>query len=130
MSDLVFILFLILFLIIAGLVIRYYQKSYYEMIEVWMECRSNIEKSVSDGSFDRILNVDDFNEWFNNNKDKEIYAHPGIFLRLDKLSQHHIQDFISVKSNGVINYEYFVEQKLIDFKEEIYKDWLEKKENL
>lgn len=128
--EIILIVVLIVVSLSALASIRYFYTAYYEMIEAWLEDRSNVEKAVNNGSFNRILNVEDFNDWFCNNKDKEIYAHPGIFLRLDKLSQHHIQDFISVKSNGMIHYEYFGERKLIDFEKEISKDWRKKKNEL
>ena len=101
--DLILLLALAIVCIASYLTIQYYRDAYYEMIDVHLNDCKKIETAVNSGSFDRMLNVKDFNEWFNSDKDKEIYAHPGIFLRLDKLSQHHIQDFIKAKSNDVIN---------------------------
>lgn len=41
-----------------------------------------------------IFSVSNFNKWFNNQKDPNIYANPGIFLRLDKLSHYTIEQYV------------------------------------
>jgi hypothetical protein len=73
-----------------------------------------------------MFNVDTFNQWFNDKDNGAVYAHEGIFLRLDKLSKSHITDYLLKCHNIVGNpYElYFNDIEL--FYEEIRKDWLEK----
>jgi hypothetical protein len=41
-----------------------------------------------------VFNVDNFNKWFNDLIIKAVYANTGIFLRLDKLSESHIKDYL------------------------------------
>jgi hypothetical protein len=41
-----------------------------------------------------VFNVNNFNLWFNEPNNKAVYAHSGIFLRLDKLSEAHIHDYL------------------------------------
>ena len=41
-----------------------------------------------------VFNVDNFNKWFNAPDNNAIYANPGIYLRIDKLSEDCITDYI------------------------------------
>lgn len=75
-----------------------------------------------------MLDVDNFNRWFNEDKDKEIYAHPGIFLRVYKLSHGHIEDYIRMESKGIANIENFDYKDIVDFEDRIRKDWFKKQE--
>lgn len=52
------------------------------------------EKPYIEVSDDIIFNIDNFNEWFNDPNNNAVYAHSGIFLRTDKLSESHILDYI------------------------------------
>lgn len=79
--------------------------------------------------YDYILNVDRFNEWFNSEKDWEVYAHTGIFLRLDKLSGHHFEDYISLESNEAVEYGSFGPKKMQEFEKAVRRDWVDKKSN-
>ena len=84
-----------------------------------------MEKQIN---IDALFNVDDFNKWFNSDNNGS-YANPGIFLRLDKLSDYMIYDYFK--------YLYItdVENKMTDeyrtqfnkFYDDIRKDWTEKK---
>lgn len=87
---------------------------------------NKLQKLVDDGIFDSILNVNKFNNWFNSPKDESIYAHPGIFLRLDKLSTHHIHEYISTITNGYLKYEDFGQNKMYSFENKIRKNWVKK----
>ncbi len=69
-----------------------------------------------------ILNVDNFNLWFNSPKDAGIYAHPGIFLRLDKLSIGYIIEYIE-NCYGIVSKEASVKYDLYKFHDEIRADW-------
>jgi len=70
-----------------------------------------------------IYNVDNFNLWFNAKNNNAEYAHSGIFLRLDKLSQSHIQDYI-FKCYGIDDSEEY--QKRLEFYKEVREDWIKK----
>jgi len=69
-----------------------------------------------------ILNVDNFNLWFNSPKDAGIYAHPGIFLRLDKLSIGYIIEYIE-NCYGIVSKESSTKYDLYKFHDEIRADW-------
>ncbi len=69
-----------------------------------------------------IYNVENFNLWFRHKDNKAVYANEGIYLRLDKLSQSHIEDYL-LKSYGIVQVDY---QKIYDFEQEIRQDWLKK----
>ena len=71
-----------------------------------------------------ILNVNKFNEWFCNKDNNAVYAHEGIFLRLDKLSLSHIDDYL-LKAHKLEKHD-FEYDKLQDFLDSIKKDWKEK----
>jgi len=83
-----------------------------------------IDNLLIKGAFDSILDVKKFNDWFNSKKDPSIYANPGIFLRLDKLSQGHIRSFIESESEGLLDYDYFDSRKLYKFEDKIRKNWI------
>jgi len=73
----------------------------------------------------RIFNVDVFNEWFNDKENGAVYANSGIFLRLDKLSISHIEDYL-VKCHGLELSNWDIDEDVRNFYEEIRKDWLNK----
>ena len=77
-----------------------------------------------------VFNVDNFNKWFCDPNNKAKYSNAGIFLRIDKLSDSQIADYL-VKCYGVPKYgPYLWSQptwKMIDeFHKEIRKDWVSK----
>lgn len=73
-----------------------------DAIELWMRDKDGVRALAREGVFDSIIDVEKFNNWFNSNKDPNVYAHPGIFLRLDKLSQGHIEDYIWAITRGAV----------------------------
>jgi hypothetical protein len=80
---------------------------------------------------DEMFSVENFNAWWNDtSKPIDIYAHPGIFLRTDKLSQHHFEAYF--ESFGVKDGREFIECdrenwfKYKTFEDEIRKDWYNK----
>lgn len=76
-----------------------------------------------------IFNVDNFNIWFNHKDNGAEYAHTGIFLRTDKLSQSHITDYL-LKCYGIESPAFLfskpTNQLIWDFEKEIRADWLKK----
>jgi len=81
-------------------------------------------------NFEEIINIDNFNTWFNDpNKSSDIYAHAGIFLRTDKLSGGHFDDYF-LSCSGVDDLDHFKEEltfnEYYDFENAVRKDWLEK----
>lgn len=77
-----------------------------------------------------IFNVDNFNAWFNAPGNNAIYAHSGIFLRLDKLSESHITDYLEkcygIKNNGPFLWSKPTHIMISNFYSEIRKDWSER----
>lgn len=109
-------------------------KNKIEVNRLEAQFRIDIEKSklqllVDEGFLDSILSVKNFNDWFNSPKDASIYAHPGIFLRTDKLSSHHINDYIKMTTYGYLEYADFDENKMHSFYDKIRKDWVKKLSN-
>jgi hypothetical protein len=79
-----------------------------------------------------IFNVDNFNDWFNDPNNNAVYANEGIFLRLDKLSESHIDDYLLKKyklDNGAFLFSKPYVSMKMDFHREIIKDWLNKINN-
>ena len=76
-----------------------------------------------------IFNVDNFNIWFNHKDNDAQYANPGIFLRVDKLSESHITDYL-LKCYGIENPAFLfskpANEMISDFQKEIRTDWLKK----
>jgi hypothetical protein len=70
-----------------------------------------------------IFNVDNFNAWFNAPDNGSTYANSGIFLRVDKLSQSHVVDYLE-KCYGIA--ENNQAQDLVSkFFYDVQSDWLE-----
>ena len=72
-----------------------------------------------------IFNVDNFNIWFNHKDNGAEYAHPGIFLRGDKLSEGHVEDYL-LKCYG-IETEVFsksTHEMIYTFMQDIRLDWI------
>ncbi len=76
-----------------------------------------------------VFNVDNFNAWFNAKDNNAIYAHSGIFLRLDKLGEDQIIDYIDkcygIRSGGAFMWSKPVNTMVSEFHKEIRKNWLE-----
>lgn len=72
-----------------------------------------------------IFNVDNFNIWFCHKDNGAEYAHLGIFLRTDKLSESHIEDYL-LKCYG-IETEVFskpTHEMILNFMKDIRVDWI------
>jgi len=72
-----------------------------------------------------IFNVDNFNIWFNHKNNRAEYAHSGIFLRTDKLSEGHVEDYL-LKCYG-IETEVFskpTHEMILTFMQDIRLDWI------
>jgi len=89
------------------------------------------EKEVSVKPFipieEIVFNVDNFNLWFCSDFNNAIYANKGIFGRVDKLSESHIEDYL-IKCYNISNYGPLLWSKptmtIVDeFLDEIKKDW-------
>lgn len=78
-----------------------------------------------------MFDVNNFNTWFNDTGNRAVYAHSGIFLRTDKLSQSQIDDYLlkcyGIEYNSMRYLKYGTE--LTDFISEIRFDWLQKINN-
>ena len=72
-----------------------------------------------------LFNVDTFNTWFNDPENGAVYAHPGIFLRLDKLDESQIRDYL-VKCHGLDLNEWDIHDEIISFREDIRMSWMKK----
>lgn len=72
-----------------------------------------------------IFNVDIFNTWFNDKNNNAVYANTGIFLRLDKLSKSHIEDYL-VKCHGLTLSDWDINEDIEIFYNKIRKDWMKK----
>lgn len=76
-----------------------------------------------------IFNVNNFNIWFNHKDNGAEYAHSGIFLRTDKLSECQIRDYL-LKCYGIDNPSFLfskhVNEMISDFEKDIRTDWLNK----
>lgn len=87
-----------------------------------------VEKEIP--SEDVVFNVDNFNKWFNDLNNNAVYAHPGIFLRLDKLSESHITDYLEkcygIKNGGAFLWSKPTSEMIRIFCEEIREDWRNK----
>lgn len=120
------------FFLVVGLALTvsqiYIIKGYFkykELSKSSAEIEEKIKQLVESGFFDsEIFYVKKFNHWFKNNKDKEIYAHAGIFLRTDKLSRGHINDYIKVITKGLLSSKDFDELLIMKFEDKIRKDWM------
>ena len=74
-----------------------------------------------------VFNVEAFNNWFNDPNNGATYANAGIFLRLDKLSEIHIKEYME-KVHGIENFGPFLWSQpthimVTNFMEAIKKDW-------
>lgn len=92
------------------------------MIKFWKIFAKEVVKAYAVPDY-IVYNVDNFNLWFNDKNNNAEYAHSGIFLRLDKISEHHIQDYIQ-KCYGIDDSKEY--QKRVDFLNQINTDWKNK----
>ncbi len=106
--------------------IDWFRKFNDSIIELWMRDKDEVRTLAREGVFDSIIDVEKFNNWFNSNKDPNVYAHPGIFLRLDKLSQGHIEDYVWAVTRGAVKYEDFDYEFMQNFEGHIRLDWRNK----
>ena len=92
--------------------------------------KKKVEKPVEIPSEDLVFNVDSFNKWFNDPNNNAVYANPGIFLRLDKLSDNHIIDYIEkcygIKNGGPFLWSQPTFEMIMEFRDRIRADWRKK----
>lgn len=74
-----------------------------------------------------IFNIEVFNAWFNDKDNNATYAHSGIYLRTDKLSESHIFDYL-IKCHGFSENECsdLLHQEIYLFYQEVMQDWINK----
>lgn len=71
-----------------------------------------------------IYDVENFNRWFKDPHNNAIYAHSGIYLRVDKLSHGHVIDYIQKVYNiNVVEIDY---NQIMIFYEIIRQNWRKK----
>ena len=92
--------------------------------------KEKVTEPIEIPSEDIIFNVDNFNKWFNDPNNNAVYAHTGIFLRLDKLSDSHITDYME-KCYGIKDGETFLWSQplfkiISEFIDRIREDWRNK----
>lgn len=95
--------------------------------------KKKVETPVEIPSEDVVFNVDNFNKWFNDPNNNAIYANTGIFLRLDKLSESHITDYMDkcygIKNGGPFLWSEPVSEMIREFMYRIREDWRNKLNN-
>lgn len=95
--------------------------------------KKKVETPVEIPSEDVVFNVENFNKWFNDPNNNAIYANPGIFLRLDKLSESHITDYMEkcygIKNGGPFLWSEPVSEMIREFMYRIREDWRKKLNN-
>lgn len=69
-----------------------------------------------------VLNVQNFNIWFNDKNNNAVYANEGIFLRLDKLSVSHVTDYME-KCYGIKPEEASSKYDVYAFCDKIRENW-------
>ena len=72
-----------------------------------------------------LFNVNTFNEWFNDKDNGSTYANSGIFLRTDKLSVDHIEEYL-VKCHGLKLSEWSFSVNIVKFHGAIRTDWMKR----
>ena len=96
------------------------------MINIWPFKKKKEEVKRVIPPQDIIFNVNNFNIWFCSEDNGATYAHKGVFLRLDKLSQSHIDDYL-LKCYGISNYTFLGDRPtheiFSDFEKAIREDW-------
>jgi hypothetical protein len=79
---------------------------------------------------DDILNIENFNTWFNDPNNGATYAHSGIFLRCDKLSESHFEEYFE-SCDSVDDLTHFNNEVRYDkrykFMESVRKNWMSQK---
>jgi hypothetical protein len=96
--------------------------------------KKKVEKTIEIPSEDVVFNLDNFNKWFNDPNNNAVYSNPGIFLRLDKLSESHILDYMEkcygIKNGGPMKWSKPHWIMIEDFHNEIREDWRNKLNNI
>lgn len=79
-------------------------------------------------SEDIVFNVGNFNDWFCDPNNNAVYANKGIFLRVDKLSESQIFDYLEkkygIENGGPFLWSKPVNSMVSDFYKAIRKDWM------
>ena len=126
--EIILTIVLLNILVTSYFVIKWFRIRHTVLMSEYEANTSLMKDMASKGLFNNLLDVDRFNEWFNSPKDSSIYAHPGIFLRTDKLSQGHIEDYIYMTTCGILTIDYFEYNQIVDFEHRILNDWFKKLE--
>ena len=132
MTTLEIILVIMIALIVYGahLIIKHFKDSYKVFKDANYRNMKDLSVLAEEGKLNKMLSVEEFNIWFNSPKDPDIYAHPGIFLRTDKLGVGHIEDYLEFASKGLVMVDDFKYLDIIEFEDRIRKDWFKKQREL
>lgn len=122
-SEIILMIILAIVIFIALYTINWLRELNDNFIDKWDKTQIKLKAISKSGVMDSILDVDKFNDWFINNKDKNLYAHAGIFGRVDKLSQSHVEAYIFYATKGLVSYRDFNWNKLKEFEFKIKSDW-------
>lgn len=110
----------------AYLIIKHFKDSYKTFRDANYRNMKNLSVLAEEGKLNRMLSVKEFNRWFNSPKDPRAYVGTGIFLRTDKLSLGHIEDYLEFASKGLVMVDDFEYKDIIEFEDRIRKDWHKK----
>lgn len=69
-----------------------------------------------------MFNVEVFNSWFNDKDNGATYANMGIFLRIDKLSYRHIEEYL-INCFNIDLKEVDLTDEIVTFYYTISDDW-------
>lgn len=82
---------------------------------------------------DIVFNVHNFNRWFVNKDNNAVYANKGIYLRTDKLSEAHIEDYLekafNIKNPAFLWKDDLSHRLISDFHNTIRNNWIQQINN-
>ena len=97
--------------------------------DVDLEYDDELYNDITGINMDELFTVVKFNEWFNEPDNGALYAHSGIFLRLDKLSDSQFFDYFE-SYDGIYDGEDFSYtehyKKFTELKDNVRNDWSDK----
>lgn len=93
---------------------------------IWNKSKEKIKEIKKIVLIEKIIfNVDNFNAWFcDDENNNAIYANTGIFGRIDKLSESHIDDYLDKCYNINVenNAAFLFSKPVISLKYELYNN--------
>lgn len=103
----------------------------FDKVKSWFASEPEVKEEAIEKAFNTLMTdvvfcVDTFNTWFCDPNNGATYANKGIFLRTDKLSMSHIEEYLEKRHQIEPEMQTDLQPEMYNFYTQIRNDWVKK----